>query len=186
VLPTTGAGSGSFAADTEPPNVTISETVDEMIVDHPDGLHVAVDRGGSDEAESSPLQIATERIGLARRRGNLAHGFPSILSRAAVNELPAIRVEAAVFFPHGQKRSGILHRSGDLRAVPNNPGIGGELVDPSRGVSGDPLRIEVAERATVAAALIEDDRPIESRLRGFQNNSKCVRSSCAGTPHSRS
>src|SRR5713101_2886828 len=95
-----------------------------MIVDHPDCLHVAVDHGGSDEAESPPLQIAAERVGLARRGGNLAHGSPSILSRAAVDELPAIRVEAAVFFPHFQKRSGVLHRSGDLRAVPDDPGIG--------------------------------------------------------------
>src|SRR6266404_5074403 len=100
MLPTTAAGSGSFAVHTEPPNVAISETVDEMIVDHSDGLHVAVDHSGSDEAESSPLQIAAEHVGLARRGGNLAHGFPSILSRAAVDKLPAIRVEAAVFFPH--------------------------------------------------------------------------------------
>src|SRR6266849_3579035 len=42
-------------------------------------------------------------------------------------------------------------------------------VDPSRGVPRDLLRIEVAERATVALALVEDDRPTESRLRGFQN-----------------
>src|SRR5260370_15313049 len=149
------AGSGSFAADVEPPNVAISDTVGEMIIDYPDCLHVAVDHGGSDEAESSPLQIATERVGLARRGGNLAHGFPSILSRAAVDELPAIRVEAAVFFPHGQKRSGILHRRADLRAVPDDPGIDGELVDPRRGVSRDLLWIEIAERAAVAVALVE-------------------------------
>src|SRR5713101_7787160 len=140
-----------------------------MIVDHPDCLHVAVDHGGSDEAESSLLQIAAERVGLARRGGNLAHGFPSMLSWAAVDELPAIRVEAAMFFPHGQKPSGVLHRSGDLRAVPDDPGIGGQLVDPSRGVPRDLVWIEVAERATVALALVEDDRPTESRLRGFQN-----------------
>src|ERR1700755_1524545 len=121
------------------------------------------------EAESSPLQIATERVGLARRDGNLARGFPSILSRAAVDELPAIRIEAAVLFLHGQKRSGILHRSGDLRAVPNNPGIVNELVDPSRGVSRDLVWIEVAERAPIAAALVEDHPPMESSLRALQN-----------------
>src|SRR5580704_17516006 len=128
-----------------------------MVVDHPHRLHVAVDHGGSDEAESAPLEIAAERVGLARGGGNLAHGFPSILSRPTVNELPAILVEAAVLFLHRQKRSCVLHRGGDLHAVPDDPGIGGELVDPTRGVSRDLLWIEVAECTTVALALDEHD-----------------------------
>src|SRR6267142_752590 len=50
------------------------ETVHEMVVDHPDRLHVAVHHGGSVEAESSMLQFAAERVGLARRVGTLEHG----------------------------------------------------------------------------------------------------------------
>src|SRR5689334_3269217 len=73
--------------DAEPPNLAISETVNKMVVDHTDGLHVRVDHSGSDEAESPPLEIATERIGLASRRGDLPHGFPTILARPAVDEL---------------------------------------------------------------------------------------------------
>src|SRR5260221_9003023 len=95
VLPTTAAGKGSLAAAAEPPNVAISKAVDEMIVDHPDCLHVAVDHGGSDEAESPPLQIAAERVGLARRGGNLTHGFSKILLRATVDEFSAKNGEAA-------------------------------------------------------------------------------------------
>src|SRR5713101_389688 len=140
-----------------------------MVVDHADGLHVPVDHGGSDEAESPPLQIATERIRLWRRRGNLAYGFPSTLSRPAVDESPAIRIEAPVFFLHRQKRSRVLHRGGDLHAVPYDPWIGGQLVDPGFRVSSDLLWIEVAERAAVAVPLVEHDRPAEPRLRGLQN-----------------
>src|SRR5258708_6951837 len=146
-----------------------------MVVDHPDCLHVAVDHGGSDEAESAPLEIAAERVGLARGGGNPADAFPWILSRPAVDESPAIRVEAAVFFLHRQKRTCVPHRSGDLHAVPDDPGIGGELVDPGRGVSRDLLWIELAERATVAVALVEHDRPAESRLRGFHNQELYMR-----------
>src|ERR1700745_3511835 len=130
---------------------------------------MAVDHRGSDEAEAAPLEVFAEGVGLARGGRDLTHRFPSILSWAAVDELPAIRVEAAVFLPHGQKRTRVLHRGGDLRAVPDDPGIGGERVNPGRGVSRDLLWIEVAERATVAVALVEDDRPAESRLRRFQN-----------------
>src|SRR5713226_7927841 len=93
-----------------------------MVVDHPDRLHVAVHHGGSHEAESPPLQIAAERVGLARRGGDLTHGFPTILSRPTVDELPAVRVEAAVLLLQRQKRSSILHRGGDLQAVPDDPG----------------------------------------------------------------
>src|SRR6266404_5396550 len=63
----------------------------------------------------------------------------------------------------------VLPRGGDLDAVADDPWIGGELVYPSRGVSRDLLWIEVTESAAVAVALVEDDRPIESRLRGLQN-----------------
>src|SRR5437870_13204526 len=93
-----------------------------MVVHHADSLHVRVDHGGSDEAESPPLQIATERVRLWRRRGNLTHGFPSTLSRPAVDESPVISVEAPVFFLHRQKRSRVLHRRGDLRAIPDDRG----------------------------------------------------------------
>src|SRR5258708_39549789 len=71
--------------------------------------------------------------------------------------------------PSTNCQQSVLDRGGDLQAVPDDPGIGGERVDPSRGGSRDLLRLEVAERATVALALVEDDRPTESRLRGFQN-----------------
>jgi len=128
-----------------------------MVVDHPDRLHVAVHHGGSHEAESPPLQIAAERVGLARRGGDLTHRLPTILSGPTVDELPAIRVEAAVLLLHRQKRSSVLHRGGDFQAVPDDPGIGAQLADPSRGVPCDLLRIEVAERAPIALALVEDD-----------------------------
>src|SRR5260221_13507182 len=140
-----------------------------MLVDHPASVNGPEDQVEPKEAEPPPLQIAAERVGLARRGGDLTHGFPTILSRATVDELPAIRVEAAKLPLHRQKRSSVLDGGGDLQAVPDNPGIGGQLVDPSRGVPRDLLRIEVGERAPVALALVEDDRPTEPRLRGFQN-----------------
>ena len=42
---------------TEPPHLTISETVNHMIVHHTDRLHVRVYHRGSDEAESAPLDV---------------------------------------------------------------------------------------------------------------------------------
>ena len=45
-------------------HLAVSETVDEMVVHHPDRLHVGVDDGRSDEAETAFLQILAESVGL--------------------------------------------------------------------------------------------------------------------------
>jgi hypothetical protein len=82
----------------EPPHITISETVNQMIVHHADRLHVRVNHRGSDEAESATNEVFAERVGLARRGGDLAQRRPPVLARPAVDELPAIRVETSVFF----------------------------------------------------------------------------------------
>src|SRR5258708_31728923 len=96
-----------------------------MMFDYRDRWHVPVEHGGPDEAEAPPLQIAAKRVRLVRRGGELAYGFSSILSRPAVDETPAIRVETALFFLHGQKTPCVFHPGGDLHAGPGYPWIGG-------------------------------------------------------------
>ena len=44
-------------------NLSISETVDKVIVHHADRLHVRINDGRTDEAESPPLEILAERVG---------------------------------------------------------------------------------------------------------------------------
>ena len=46
----------------ETAHVAIAETLDRVIVDHPDSLHVRVDHGRSNEAEAAALEIAAERV----------------------------------------------------------------------------------------------------------------------------
>ena len=43
-------------------DLAIPVTVDEVIVDHPDGLHVRVHDRRADEAETTLFQVAAERI----------------------------------------------------------------------------------------------------------------------------
>jgi len=54
-----------------------------MIVHHTDRLHVRVNHGVSDEAESATLEVSAERVGLARRGGDLAQRRPTVLARPA-------------------------------------------------------------------------------------------------------
>jgi hypothetical protein len=49
----------------QPADLSISETTDKVIVHHADRLHMRVNDGRTDEAESTALQILTERVGFA-------------------------------------------------------------------------------------------------------------------------
>src|SRR6185295_16644657 len=141
----------------EPAHVPISIAVDYVIVDHADRLHVCVDDRRSNEAETAALEIAAECVRFGGRRRNLTQRIPPVLPRPAIDELPAIRVEASEFFLHGQKRSRILHRSGNLQPVSDDPWLAGQLVHPSRRISRDFLWIELTECAAVALAFVEHD-----------------------------
>src|SRR5258706_15812375 len=98
----------------EPANVAVSETVDQVIVDHADRLHVRVDHCRSDEAEPAALEIAAECVRLGGRCGNLTQRLPAILAWSTIDKLPAIRVEASEFFLHDEKRLRVPHCRRDL------------------------------------------------------------------------
>jgi hypothetical protein len=57
----------------QPPNLSTSETLDEVIVDHADRLHVRIHDGRTNEAESSEFEILAKRVRFTRRRRNLPH-----------------------------------------------------------------------------------------------------------------
>src|SRR6476660_7995162 len=78
----------------EPADVSISVTVDYVIVNHADRLHVCVDDRRSNEAETAALEIAAERVRFGGRCGNLTKRIPPILPGPAIDELPAVCVEA--------------------------------------------------------------------------------------------
>src|SRR5262245_59278390 len=120
------------AALSEAADIPISETVDDVIVDHTDCLHVRVDHRRPNEAEPTALQIAAECVRLGGGGGNLSHRAPPVLPRPAADELPAIGVEAAELFLHDQKRLCALHCRGDLHPVADDPGIRGQFRNAGR------------------------------------------------------
>src|SRR5258706_12128714 len=87
-----------FQSAADPRNLAIAEALDEMIIDHPDCLHVCIDDRRADETERALLEIAAERVGLGSRGGNLTHRSPSVLPWAAIDESPTIRIEGSKFF----------------------------------------------------------------------------------------
>ena len=105
------------------PDLRITETIDEMIVYHSNGLHVGIHNRRTNETESATLKVLAERIGLDRSRGNLSHDLPSVKLWLSVNETPAIGVEASKLFLDFEKRPCVAHRGLDLHSVANDPRI---------------------------------------------------------------
>src|SRR5438445_13738913 len=90
------------------------EAADQVIVDHPDGLHERIADGGSHELEAAAQKLLAHGVRLRRACGNLAERFPGIQLRLPVDKLPDKRVEAAEFVLNFAKRLGIADRRKDL------------------------------------------------------------------------
>src|SRR5258705_4509061 len=110
----------------------MSETVNQVVVHHANGLHVRIYHRRSDEAEPAALEIAAEGIRLGGRARNLTHRVPSVLPWATIDELPTVRVEAPVFLLHRQKRSRILHGGSNLHPIADDLLVGSQPFHPSR------------------------------------------------------
>ena len=65
-------------AGIQPPNLSISETVGEVIVHHTDRLHVRINDGRTSEAESPVFEILAKGVRLTRGRRNLPHCLPPV------------------------------------------------------------------------------------------------------------
>src|SRR5688500_5566251 len=95
-------------------NLTVAEAVDDVIVDHADGLHVRVNDGRAHEAEPALLHVTADLVGERRARRDLLHALVPIHDRLTVDEAPLVRVESAELFLHLQERARILHGRLDL------------------------------------------------------------------------
>jgi hypothetical protein len=151
------------------PNLSISKAIDEVIVHHADCLHVGIEDGGADEAETPALEILAERVGLARGRRNLPDRLPSIQLGPSAHETPAVGVETSELFLNCAKRPRVAHRGFDLQPVSNDSRIRCELLNSFPGISRHFPRIELTESLAIALPFSEHGGPAEPGLRPFQN-----------------
>src|ERR1700716_901491 len=101
-------------------DLRITETIDEMIVYHSNGLHVGIHDRRTNEAESATLKVLAERIGLDRSCRDLSHDLPPVKLWLSVNETPAIGVEASELFLDFEKRACVAHGGLNLHTVAND------------------------------------------------------------------
>src|SRR5260370_8442694 len=123
----------------------MSKAVDDVIVHHPDGMHVRIDDRRADEGEATALQILAHRIGFSGASGDVPYGSTTILYRATVDEPPLIRIEAPELRLHVKKRLGVLYRRFNLGSVADDAGICQQRRDLPLVVAGDLPRAESVE-----------------------------------------
>src|SRR5882724_2279442 len=145
------------------------KAVGEMVVHHPDGLHVRVDDRRAYEREAAALEILAHGVRLNGLSGNLPYGSPTVLERATIDEAPLVRVEASELRLDFEKRLGVLDRRFDLRAVAHDTRVSQQRRDLPFVVTGDLLGIEAVEGAPVGIPLPEDRAPTQSRLRSLED-----------------
>ncbi len=60
-------------------DLPMSKAIDEMVIHHPDSLHVRVDDRRTYEGETAALEILTHGVRLAGVSGNVPHAPPTVL-----------------------------------------------------------------------------------------------------------
>ena len=79
-----GSSEGSTPAVRVPElgDLPMSKAIDEMVIHHPDSLHVRVDNRRTYEGETAALEILAHGVRLDGMSGNVPHGPPTVLERA--------------------------------------------------------------------------------------------------------
>src|SRR5882672_10977402 len=138
--------------------------MDEVIVYHSDRLHVRINDRGADEAESPVFEVLTECDRFGRRRWNLPRSLPVVELGPPADKTPTVGVKIPGLFLDGEKCACVAHGSFDLHPVANDLRVGGKTLDSSLGVARDLRRIEVVERAAIAFASFQHERPAQAGL----------------------
>src|SRR6266478_6936489 len=71
-------------------NLSITKTVNQVVVNYANRLHVGTNNRRAYEAESPAFEILAECIGLRRHRRNLSRSFPTVEPRPPAHKLPAV------------------------------------------------------------------------------------------------
>src|SRR5262249_17394036 len=108
----------------------VSETTEQMIVDHTDRLHESVTNGRAHEFESSLAQIFTHPVRFGRCWRNLLQRTPGIHAWSAAYKLPDIAIKRSKLILELEKCFSILYRGSQLQFVAHQPRITHQALQP--------------------------------------------------------
>ena len=142
----------------------VAEAMDEVVVDHADGLHEGVADRRADEFEAALFEVLAHGVRFGARGGDVFERFPVVADRRSINKLPEIGIERSEFlldFKHG---AGVGHGGLNFEPVADDAGILEQRVDFTFVVTGDFSRIEVVERLAIILPFVQDRLPAQARL----------------------
>ena len=91
-----------------------------MVIHHPDCLHEGVADRWPYKLESSFEQVTAHLVGFLCSRLYLGGYGERIDDGLAAHKLPDVRIKAAEFFLHCQKRSRVLYRGTNFQPITDN------------------------------------------------------------------
>ena len=136
--------------------VFVAETIDNVVIDHADGLHQGVADGGSDEFESPPAHILAHGEGFRAGGRDLVQSLPVVLNGTVIHELPDIVVETAKFRLGLQETICIGDKGPDLEIVADNSRVLQQCLDLGFIVAGHPVWIESVKCRTIGFPFIQN------------------------------
>jgi hypothetical protein len=99
------------------------------------------------------------------------------------DKLPSVGSKCSKLFLNLEKRSRVANGRFNFHSVSNDVRVLEQFGDALVRISRYLLRIKIAKCSAILFALVEDYKPVEAGLGTLKaRNSKCLRSSCAGTP----
>jgi hypothetical protein len=74
-------------------DLRVTETIDDVVIYHPDRLHVRIHNCRSDETESPVFEILAECLGFVGTRRYLPRRLPAVEFGLSADEPPAVRIK---------------------------------------------------------------------------------------------
>ncbi len=126
-------------------HLAMSWTTKFVIVDQADCLHPCIDDRGTDELESSLLQVLGQRFGSLGLCRCAAVVFPLVDDRFSIHPLPTVFRKVLASVGHGKKRLRIADRRDYFLLTANDARVLHRQVDPSLVPTRYGLRIKLIE-----------------------------------------
>ena len=94
-----------------------------MVVDHADPLHECIDNCGTDKVEPPAFHVFRDAVAERGRDWHFTKVGEVVDLRAAINESPEIRIEAALLVLNVEDGAGIAAGAVDFQPVADDPFI---------------------------------------------------------------
>ena len=137
----------------------------DMVVDHADPVYKCIDNFGTDKAEPPAFHVFRDAVAERGRDWHFTKVGEVVDLRAAINESPEIRIEAALLVLNVEDGAGIAAGAVDFQPVADDSFILAKRLKLCNSHCGSQMHVKVVKGRLAAGALPEHHVPAEPGLR---------------------